>query len=152
MASLASALGRSTNYRSPVKCKVVAVTQDLHYEHNGQEVTYRTAALAQGPTSMKATIYPPHFPRFAVDENITISNYSIASGNMTVRSNARIHNTSDVPVDDEAYSRAYQIVYPPSNQHTVATLTTAAPGTLITMIGTITNVSHYYALQIFISP
>ena len=50
MASLASALRRNVNYKSPVKCKVIAVTQNLQYDQNGQDITYRTAALGQGNT------------------------------------------------------------------------------------------------------
>ena len=77
---------------------------------------------------MKATVYPLHFPRFNVNDSITISNYSISSGNMTVRSNARIHNISPVAVDDEAYITAYRIVYPPSSGICNLTVRNSAKG------------------------
>ena len=144
MASLSTALARNANYRTPVKCKVIAVSNDLTYNNNGQTVTYRTAGLAHGNTAIKATVYSGHFQRFTAGTCLLISNYAMSNGNMTVRSNARIYGTSNnVQVDNEATTRAQHIVTPPSTPAAISELGGATPGALYTLTVTVENVSTF---------
>ena len=144
MASFATTLGRNANNRIPVRCQVIAVSNDLMCDSNGQTVTYRTVGLAHGSTAMKATVYNGHFQRFTAGTCLLISNYAMSNGNMTVRSTARIYGTSNtVQVYAETATRAQHIVTSPSFPAAISDLGSVTPGALYTLTGTVENVSTH---------
>jgi hypothetical protein len=95
MASLASALGSHPNYTKPIKCKVVAISEDLHFQASGQTMT--TAGIAEGQISMKATVYPP---QMQPDQSVIVKNYTIHNGNMSIKAHTKVYPTGNtLPVD-----------------------------------------------------
>ena len=145
--TLADALGSRPNVKAPVRCHVVADSAVQSYQSNNQAVLYKTVRLAEGNTAVKATIYQMHFGRFVEGNYIAFSNYSVNIGAMSIRSSARVHTKdNNLPVTDDARQRAHRIVFPASTTVQIGDIPSLSPGTLFSVIGTVTNVSTQYYL------